>query len=430
MDDAQRQQATPASPEQEPRKAGGRRQTFEALRHPGYRLLWAGLLVSSVGTWLQIVSLSLLVLQVARGSALTLGLVSLAQAAAFFAFALPAGAAADRFDKRRILFVTQTLLALIAAGFGTLALTRHATIPLLLLLAFASSAVLSFDQPARSALVPLLVPKESLMNAVSLQSVAFNAASAFGPALAGLLAGLIGLAGNFYLNAASYVAVIGVLVFIHPRQQKQPGPDQKPAERPNLWASVREALVVVARDRALPWVMLGYGALLFFGPSVSLIFPVFAQRVLHLQSGGLGLLFAASGVGTVLGGLLTASLGDFRHKGPLFLGGIGLWLASLVVFALSRSLWLTGGALVFFGIGLNIASATAITLMQTRVAQEMRGRVMSLNTLLMMGVRPLGDFPAGALVGVIGAPGVVLVGAGLAGVIGLFLGTRKGLREV
>ncbi|WP_027482099.1 MFS transporter [Deinococcus pimensis] len=401
-----------------------RARTFEALRNPAFRALWIALLVSALGTWMQIVSLSLLVLRVTKDSALALGLVSLAQAAAFFLLSFVGGSFADRLDKRRLLLVTQVLLAACAAAFGVIAVTNHVSLPLILTVAFASSAVLSFDQPARSALVPMLVAPEQLTNAVALQSVAFSAASAVGPALAGFLVGVLGPGGIFFLNAASFLGMLVVLWRLKVPEGARGG------ERRPLGESLREALRAVRADRVLPWVILGYGTLLFCGPSVSLILPLFSRTTLHLNSTGLGWLFTATGIGTILGGLIVASLGEVRRKGLLFLGGIALWVAALVAFGFARSLLPAMLALFAFGLGLNAVQSTAITLMQSRVERAMRGRLMSVNTLLMMGLRPLGDFPAGALAGIIGPPGVVWLGAGIVGAVALLLASRRPLREV
>lgn len=395
--------------------------TFAALRVREFRLLWIALLVSAVGTWMQIVSLSLLVLRLTNNSAVALGLVSLAQALSFFLFSVPGGAAADRFDRRRLLLVTQTLLALNAAALGVLTVTHLISLPVVLGLAFLSSAVLSFDQPARSALVPTLVPPGLLTNAVALQSVAFSAASAVGPAIAGFLAGVVGPAGNFFLNAASFAGILGVLFVL------RPPPQERRASR-SLWRNVAEALKAVRGDAALPWLLTGYGALLFFGPSVSLILPLFARTVLHEGEAGLGWLFTAVGAGTITGGLVVASLGNVR-RGRLFLGATVAWVAALALLGFARALPLALAALAAYGLALSVAQSGAIALMQSRVAPEMRGRVMGLNTLLMMGVRPLGDFPLGALTGVLGVPGVVWLGAGAVGAFWLLLSTKRGLRD-
>lgn len=424
-----------------PTKAKGI-QTFRALRYRNYRLLWVSLIVSSVGTWMQIVAQSLLVLKITHGSAFALGVVSLAQATSFFLFALIGGSIADRSDKRRFLLVTQSLSMLLAFILGTLTFTGVVQVWMIVIIAFCSGTILSFDQPARSSLVPQLVPREDLMNAISLQSIVFNGSAVLGPALAGVMIGvftyagqligvknsLIGYAGNFYLNAISFLGVLFVLYMLRiSHEATVQGTDR----RGPLLESIRASLGAVRRDAVLPWVLSGYGALLFFGPSASLILPVFASTILKLNPFELGLLFSASGLGTVFGALIVASLGDFKYKGMLLLISFLIWAASLLLFALSRELWFSVVALLLFGMAQNGVGATTITLLQTRVPPQMRGRVMSLNTLLIMGVRPLGDFPAGALIGLIGGPLTVIISAVIVGGYALFLlATRPILRNL
>jgi len=365
----------------------------------------------------------LLVLHITHGSALALGIVSLAQALAFFLFAPAGGGIADRRDRRKLLLVTQSVMLLLAAAIGMLTLLGVIRLWMIVATAFCAGAVLSFDQPARAALIPSLVPPDDMMNAISLQSIIFSGASTFGPALAGISLAAVGYAGNFFLNAASYLAVLVALW----RLSKRPAPEKRSG---HLWASVGAALAAAAHDAALPWIISGYGALLFLGPSPAVMLPIFALRVLHLSAPQMGFLFSALGVGTILGGLASASLGDFRHKGLLFLAAMLLWSAALGVFAASTVTALSVAALVILGASQNAATATAITLMQTRVPAEMRGRIMGLNTLLVMGVRPLGDFPAGALIAAIGGPLTAGIGAAVTGIYGIFLAVfRPGLRD-
>ena len=381
--------------------------TFRALRDPHFRLFWLGLAVSAIGTWMQIVTLSLLVLKLTDGSAFALGSVSFAQALSFFLFALFGGSMADRIDRRRLLLFTQTSSALLAVLLGVLTWAGLIRFWLILLISFLNGTVLSFDQPARAALVADLVPRRDLMNAISLQSSVFSAAAVIGPALAGLGVGLLGYAGNFFLNAASFSGVLIALYLI--RTSAQPG-QRQPASR-----AIRELLGTVRRDSVLPWILGGYGSLLFFGPSAALILPVYAIKILHVSPQWLGLLFSAIGLGSIIGALIVASLGNGASKGHVYLFGILIWVVALASFALSGWLWVSLLALLLVGVGQSFSATTAITLLQTRVPGEMRGRIMSLNTLLLMGVRPLGDFPAGALMSSVGAPATVLVSAGLVG---------------
>ena len=398
----------------------GRFQAFRALRHRDFGLLWVGLAVSAIGTWMQIVAQSLLVLKITHGSAFALGTVSLAQALAFFLFALVGGSVADRLDKRRLLLFTQTGLAALAIFLGFLTLFGVIRLWMILVLAFLNGTLLSFDQPTRGALIPLLVPKEHLGNAISLQAMIFNGASTIGPALAGFSVATLGYAGNFFLNGASF---LGVLLALY--SMRVPGglTHQQSTDQ-----AIRAALGTVRRDAVLPWILSGYAALLFLGPSPALILPVYAVKILHIGPERLGLLFSAAGVGAILGALFLASLGSSPQRGRIYLKGIFIWVAALTVFGLSGRFWISMTALLVFGLGQTLAGTTTITLLQTRVPEQMRGRVMSLNTLLIMGIRPLGDFPAGALIGGIGAPGTVFLSASLVGIYGVVLALRPAIR--
>ena len=384
--------------------------TFQALRHRNFRLLWIGLILSAAGTWMQIVAQSLLVLKLTRGSAFALGVVSLAQALSFFCFAPVGGGLADRRDKRKLLLVTQSLLMALAFLLAGLTWAGAIRVWMIAALAFASGAVLSFDQPARNALVTSLTPPKDLMNVVSLQAMVFHGASTIGPALAGMAVAAGGYAGAFFLNGVSYLFVLAVLWKM--RVEVTQG---APQIRGGLLTSIREALESVRADPVLTGALSCAAAMLFFGPSSSLLLPVFAVSVLHLGPAQLGLLFSAVGAGTVAGALTVASLGDFRYKGRLLFACYAAWTLSLLAFSWSVSVWWSAAALVLLGAAQNAGSATTITLMQSRVPAAMRGRVMSLNTLLIMGVRPLGDFPAGALIAFLGGPLTATLGAGVVG---------------
>ncbi len=408
-------------------------QTFRALHYREFRLLWISLIVSSIGTWLQIVSQSLLVLKISHNSPVALGVVSLAQAASFFLFAFIGGSVADQVDKRRFLLITQSLSMGLAFILSVLTITGIIQVWMIVLLAFCSGTVLSFDQPTRSSLVPILVPREELMNAISLQSAVFNGSAFVGPALAGVMIevlsnveskfgiskeSLFPYAGNFFLNAISF---LGVLVVLYLLRLPKEAAELSTAKRGLLLASLGASLSVIKRDTALPWILSGYGALLFFGPSNSLILPIFGTQILHLQPAQLGLLFSAAGLGTIVGALAVASLGDFQHKGILLISSLLIWTASLLIFALSHIFWLTLLALLLFGIAQNGVGATTITLLQMRVPPQMRGRALSLITLLIMGIRPLGDFPASGLIALVGGPLTVMLCASIVGLYSLYL---------
>jgi len=389
--------------------------TFRALRHPYYRTLWIGTLASALGTWMQIVAQSLLVLRITGNSALALGTVSLAQASAFFFFAPMGGAFADRHDKRRLLFRTQTLLMLIAFSLAVLTATGTIRLWMIIVLAFSSGVLLSFDQPARAALLPLLAPPEDLINAISLQTLAFNAASIAGPPLGGAVAAVAGLAGDFALNGCSYLAVIISLLLLPAQLTASP---EGSVGRSRTWTAMREMLSVIQKQPAVSAAVLVYAVLLFVAPSQALLVPIFVTSVLHGGAAELGFLFAASGIGTVVGSLFVASSGNYRRRGPLLVSANALWVIALAIFALSRSFASSFVMLLLMAAAQSVFTTLVITLMQGSVEAKMRGRIMSLNTLLNMGVRPLGDFPVSVATSFFGIANAALLSASVVALAG------------
>jgi len=392
--------------------------TFRALRHRHYRILWIGMLASALGTWMQIVAQSLLVLRLSGNSALALGTVSLAQASAFFLFAPLGGTFADRHDKRRLLFCTQPLLMLSAFTLAGLTATGAVRLWMVVVIAFTSGALLSFDQPARAALLPLLAPQEDLMNSISLQTLIFNAASIAGPPLGGAVAAVAGLAGDFALNGCSYGAVMISLVLLPRELTALPASS---GARTRTWAAVREMLEVIRKKPAVSAAVLVYAVLLFVAPSQALLVPLFVAKVLHGGAERLGFLFAASGIGTVLGALLVASIGGHRKKEPLLVSANAMWVIALAIFALSRSFAPAFAMLLAMAAAQSVFSTLVITLMQGSVEAKMRGRIMSVNTLLIMGLRPLGDFPVSVAASFFGIAYAALLSASVVALAGVLV---------
>lgn len=389
---------------------------LRVLRHPQFRRYWTGVTVSSLGTWTQVVAQSLLVLEISGNSPVALGWVSLASAAAFLVFALLGGSLADRLDKRRLLLFTQSLQLLFALGLGILTLTGTVQLWQVIALAFLGGLVASVDQPARAAFLPLLVPKEELLTATSLNAIVMNTASTLGPVLAGLLVGTLGLAFGFFLNALTFLAMLWALTGL----PTPPASSLKKSEG----GAVLEGVRVIRSDRVLSGVVLGYGALLLLGPSPSFMIPLFAATRLHLDGAGMGLLFGAVGAGTVLGAFLMAFLGNLPRKEWWFALALLGWSLVLGGFALSASLGLSVLALLLLGVLRNCSGTLATTLMQLRSPQEARGRVMSVNTWLSGGVRPLGDFGVSLLMAALPLSGAVLLGSASVGILGAVLAVR------
>ena len=394
---------------------------FHVLRHRDFRLLWLGLVGSAIGTWMQIVAQALLVLDLTHGSAFALGEVSLAQAAAFFVFSLFGGAVADHVDKRKLLLFTQTICMSLAILLGVLDLLHVVRVWMIVVLAFTNGVALSFDQPTRAALIPELVPKDEILSAFSLQAIVFTGASTVGPALAGLLLPKIHYAGVFFASGASYLLILGALFAI--RFEHVAAPTRTPSPQ-----AIKDGLAAVKADVALPSLLLVYGAMLFFGPSPAILLPVMGTKVLHLDSQHLGFWFAATGGGTVVGGLVLASLNDPRRKIRILLASALFWSLALAGFAASRSFFPSLGALTVVGLFQVGVTATMIALLQTRVPRAMSGRVMSINTLLIMGVRPLGDSAAASVIAKAGAPFTATACAAIVGVLALFVLANERVR--
>jgi MFS family permease len=351
-----------------------------------------------------IVAVSLLVLEITHGSAAALGALGLAQASAFFLFSFPGGGIADRFDRVRLLRITQPLMLAIAVAYGILTQTGLVRFWMVLVFAFIAGSILSFDQPARGALMISLVPREQLASAVSIQSTTFNAAAMVGPALGGLIIGRIGLAPAFYANAVSFVPLLFVLGFGLRNVTGKPARNFE-----SLVVAIRSGLQAVAGDRVLFPVVVIYAALLFATPSVALLLPVLGRERLHAAAGPLGGLFSAFSAGSICGALMAGVARTTRSQLLLFACGLLIWAASLIWVG---RIWSFPGmisVLVLLGAAMSAVSVTAVSLLQHRTGENMRGRMMSLNTLTIMGIRPLGDFPAGLLLSSVGIAGTTAI---------------------
>lgn len=334
-------------------------------QHAVFRSWWLALGVSNIGTWMQVIGISLLALRLPGSPALNLGTVSLVQAIAFGLFSLGGGVITDRFSSRRVLLVTQPLGLLVTLGFGVL-LARHP--PTLLVLAgfaFLSAVVASVDGPARAALLPTLVPDELVMRAGAMLTLGVNVASTAGPLLAGWLAGHFGLPAVFFLNAAGFTGVIVVLA----RHAKDPATSHG-SSGTSPWAAMLEGLAVVREDVLLRSALLSYGVLLVFGPSPSFILPLFGQKILGLHQGQLGVLFAAVGVGTILGALGgVASRGD-GQEGRFYTVGLTAWAAALAAFAWSGTLLCAVVAMTVLGAARSVVGTAATAILQRHAPEE------------------------------------------------------------
>src|SRR2546426_1740896 len=386
----------------------GRTSAWSALEHRDFRLFWIGLVVSNIGTWMQQFGLGWLIVQLATKDGVPqlapfyLGLAGLARAVPGLAFGLFGGVVADRADRRRLLLVTQSSAAVVAAILGLLTISGQINIVEVILTSALSSIIFSFDAPTRQAMVPRLVSDKQLMSAIGLNSAAFNGATLVGPLLGGVLIIPFGVGGLMIINAISYISIVLALVLMRPQPVD-------PVRHLPLIESIREGLWFIRGDPVLRWVVtLSVATALFTRPYIQLL-PAEAQ---FLGVGALELswLLAASGGGALAGALFTASLGSWRRRGALLVAAAFAHGTLLTLFGTQHGVL---GAMVFVGLtslAVMVFLGMANTLMQTRTPDALRGRVMSVHTMVFMGFMPLGQMLLGSLGTLVGINNAFLVG--------------------
>ncbi|MFW6123022.1 MAG: MFS transporter [Thermodesulfobacteriota bacterium] len=367
----------------------GQFQTFAALRHQNFRRFYTGQTISVMGSWMQSVALSWLVL-VLTDSSFYLGLMSALQTLPILIFSFLGGVVADQARKHRLLYLTQGGMMVVAVILGTLVATNLVNIWLLCGLVFLAGTALAFDIPVRQAFIVDLVGKNDLPNAIALNSTMFNGTRFLGPAVAGLLIASVGLANCFFINALSFLAVLLALFWI-----ELPPPEDIPR------ISVREALGelrdFVKQNQNLKLIMILMTAVSVLGLSYNVLVPILARDVLGVGPEGFGLLMASSGLGAFLGGLALARRLTRRPPMPSFVGGLALFLAGLLALSLCRNYYLALGAMALVGLGTVTQLSTGNSLLQLNVPDQMRGRIMSLFSLIIIGSVPFGSLLYGTV---------------------------------
>jgi MFS family permease len=393
--------------------AGSPGGTFAALRHRNFRLLWISLLVSNSGTWLQNVAQDYLVYRL-TGRALDLGYVNGARAIALITLAFVGGTMSDRIDRRKLLLFTQTSFAVLAVLLGILVQCHVVRVWHVVALSFASAVLLAFDQPARQSLIPSLVPREDLANAIALNSVTYSGAAAIGPAVAGPLVALVGMGWAFHLNALSFGAVIFAVAAMRlpahiPPHQRTEQPQQSVGTA--ILSGIR---YVAASPRLLLLVALLILFSFFAAPYQSLL-PVFNGDLYGNSVKTLGWLRAAPGLGSLLGGFLLARYAQTsdRHR-LLTIGGFGFSVA-IAAFCATADLRIALFTLLISGGLATVFTSTVQTLLQRIAEDRMRGRVMSLFTVCVLGMMPLGAFPLSWAADAVGVRVAVAASAVIAG---------------
>jgi MFS family permease len=378
--------------------------TFAALRHRNFRLFYTGQTISLVGSWMQAVAFPWLVLSLTNSS-IYLGLVGALQTLPVLLFSFLGGVVADHSHKLRLLVITQAAMMVLALVLGLLVELDLVKIWDLCLIVFLSGTAMAFDIPVRQAFIVELVGKPDLPNAIALNSTLFNATRVIGQAVAGLLIAVVGMANCFFLNSASFLAVLVALFLI-----------KLPPVQPVTWTPFlrawRQVVDHLWERSELKLLLLLMSAVAILAMPYFVLLSILARDVLGAGSKGFGFLMATGGLGAFLGGLTLARRLQRRPPMPSFLGGLGLFLSGLMALGLCGNYYL---ALVFIflaSFGMVTMLSTGNSLLQLNVPDELRGRIMSLFGLIVMGLSPVGSVVYGFVAHYLG-PGVTIAGGSL-----------------
>jgi predicted MFS family arabinose efflux permease len=375
--------------------------------HRNFRLFFIGQTVSLVGTWMQQVATGWLALELSNDPFIV-GFVSAAGTFPILILSLPAGVVADRSEKLRVVRIAQALMLVEATLLWWFTWTGHLSIGWLLSLSLLGGTLAAFEIPARQSMMIDLVVKDDLQDAIALNSGGFNAARIIGPSIAALVIAQFGLAWCFGFNALSYLAVLASLGMIQLPPRVAPS-----RPHPSPLAGIAEALRYVRGDRVM-WIVIRVVAVFsFLGIPVLTLLPVMARDVLHLDAAGYGALMMCFGAGALLGALSIAAQGSRLPRGALLTVSSLTLAVSIILFAQSRSVVFSGVMMFVAGIAMVVNNALINGMLQSRVTDALRGRVMSIYVMLYVGMNPLGSFTAGWVARHVGAPWAVGGGAAL-----------------
>jgi MFS family permease len=376
-----------------------------ALQHRNYRLFFAGQSVSLVGTWVTRIATSWLVYRL-TGSELLLGLTGFAGQIPLLLLAPFAGVLADRWNRHRILVITQVLSALQSLALAVLALSGRITVTHVILLQIAQGIINSFDTPARQAFVVEMVDdRADLPNAIALNSSMFNASRIIGPSIGGVIIAAVGEGWCFMIDAVSYVAVIASLLAMRlpPRTVTR--------VREHILKELRSGFGYAFGFAPVRELLLNVSIVGIMGMPYAVLMPVFASKILHGGASTQGLLMTAVGAGALIGTFYLASRHSVVGLGKVIIASTLLLSAGLIAFAYSRTLLLSLAVLPLVGAGMMLQAASTNTILQTIVDEEMRGRVMAFYSVAVLGTMPIGSLAAGAAAESIGAPRTIVIGA-------------------
>ncbi len=391
---------------------------FRALSSRNYRLFFGGQGISLIGTWMQQIAMSWLVYRMTN-SPFLLGLIGFSSQICSLFFSPFAGVISDRWNRHRILVVTQSLAMIQAFILAVLTLTGVVTVLHLIILALFLGFVNAFDMPTRQAFVVEMVEKrEDLANAIALNSFLFNSARLVGPSIAGVLISILGEGMCFLLNALSFLAVIVALLAMKMASHK------KAIHQTQILQEFKEGLVYGLGFPPIRSILLFLGWISLIGTANTTLMPIFAKKILHGGPQTYGFLMAAIGAGAIIGAIFLASRRSVLGLGRIIVIASGIFGIGLISFSLSHFLWLSFSVLLLVGFGMMVHMASSNTILQTMVDDDKRGRVMSLYVMAFMGMAPLGSLAGGSLADLIGAPYTLAIG-GASCLVGSLIFSKK-----
>ena len=397
--------------------------TLSSLAYRDFRVLWSGAFASTVGTWMQKVAQSWLVFDLTRSS-FYLGLDDFLGQLPILLFTVLGGVIADRYDRRRLLIGSQYVQMTTAFILAALVWTGVIRVQYILLLSFVTGFAQAFGGPAYQSLMPTLVPRTHLPNAIALNSIQFNLSRIFGSLLAGATLAAFGAAICFVLNGFSFLVVIAALLSLSVTHIP-------PAERKPILQEMRGGFSYVKREPSLVALIVVAFLTTFLGLPLLTFLPAVAQNVFQGDIGLYSRMMAFSGGGSVVGALIVAWLGRFSRMGLTLLIVQGIFGLLIVAFALSRELWLSQLILFGAGVAAMMVTALATSLVQLVVPDHLRGRVVSIYMVAFRGGMPLGSLAGGYAASLVGVPSVLAVNGTLVLAVALYFLLRShGVREL
>jgi len=376
----------------EPRVSAERPALLGAFQFRDFRLLWFGLLVSNLGTWMQFTALGFYVVKIAPTPSLAplyVGLIGASRAIPVLLLSPIAGVIADRYPRRRVLLITNVIIALLALVLALVMARNDASLAVLMAISTLQAGTQAFDSPARQSWIPLMVGREYVGNAIGLNSFAFNAPSIVGPPIAGILIASAGVATCAFINAAATLAVVAALLFMKPVGVIE-------GRREPFVQQILDGVRFLAGDPVLRWVVLSLVVTSLFVRPYTFLMPAYAAHIVHTDARGLGILLAASGLGAIGGAFVTAMIRGDRRSAIWFwsCATMSLLFAVLgtidnVPFALPVLVVLGSASLTYIG--------TANFLLQTLAPDDMRGRAISVYSMILLGLVPAGSLLLGSI---------------------------------